>query len=54
MDIYGTVNFTNNIGVKGGYRSLDVGYLIKADTGAFNAEGDLLRGGRPLLSAARV
>ena len=33
------MNFTNNIGVKGGYRSLDVGYLIKADTGSFMLKG---------------
>jgi hypothetical protein len=39
MDIYGTVNFTNYIGVKGGYRSTNVGYLIKADTGALNLKG---------------
>jgi len=39
LDIYGTVNFTNNIGVKGGYRSTDVGYLIKADTGSFVLKG---------------
>jgi hypothetical protein len=39
IDIYGTLNFTNNIGVKGGYRSRDVGYLIKADSGAFTLKG---------------
>ena len=39
IDIYGTLNFTNNIGVKGGYRSRDVGYLIKSDTGAFVMKG---------------
>ena len=39
LDIYGTLNFTNNIGVKGGYRSRDVGYLIKSDTGAFTLKG---------------
>jgi hypothetical protein len=39
VDIYGTVNFTNNIGVKGGYRSRDVGYLIKSDSGAFTLNG---------------
>ena len=37
--IYGTVNFTNNIGVKGGYRSLDLGYIIKDDTGSFTLKG---------------
>ena len=39
LDIYGTLNFTNNIGVKGGYRSRDVGYLIKSDTGQFTMKG---------------
>jgi len=39
LDIYGTVNFNNYIGVKGGYRSTNVGYLIKADTGALNLKG---------------
>ena len=39
VDIYGTLNFTNNVGVKGGYRSRDVGYLIKSDSGAFTLKG---------------
>ena len=39
IDVYGTLNFTNNIGVKGGYRSRDVGYLIKSDSGAFTLNG---------------
>jgi hypothetical protein len=39
FDLYGTLNFTNNVGVKGGYRSRDVGYLIKSDTGAFTLKG---------------
>jgi hypothetical protein len=39
LDIYGTVNFTNNVGVKGGYRSLDMGYLIKQDNAAFTLRG---------------
>jgi hypothetical protein len=39
LDIYGTVNFTPNIGVKGGYRSLDVGYLIKSDSGSMTLRG---------------
>jgi len=39
VDIYGTVNFTNNIGVKGGYRTRDVGYLFKSDSGAFTLNG---------------
>ena len=39
IDIFGTLNFTNNVGVKGGYRSRDVGYLIKSDSGAFVMRG---------------
>jgi len=39
VDIYGTVNLTNNIGFKGGYRSLDMGYLVKEDTGSFVMKG---------------
>jgi hypothetical protein len=39
IDIYGTVNFTNNVGVKGGFRSIDVGYLIKSDAGSFTLKG---------------
>ena len=39
IDVYGTLNFTNNIGVKGGYRSRDVGYLINSDSGQFTMKG---------------
>ena len=39
VDAYATLNFTNNIGVKGGFRSLNVGYLVKQDTGAFTLNG---------------
>jgi hypothetical protein len=39
FDLYGTVNFTNNIGVQGGFRSLDLGYLIKTDTGSLTLKG---------------
>jgi len=39
LDIFGTVNFNNNIGVKAGYRSVDVGYLIKSDAGSFTLKG---------------
>ena len=52
FDIYGTVNFTNNIGVKVGYRSLDVGYLDQVRHRHVQAEGDVLRGGRAVLSSA--
>lgn len=39
LDIYGTVNFTPNIGVKGGYRSTDVAYLFNSDTGSLTLNG---------------
>jgi hypothetical protein len=39
VDVYGTINFTNNVGVKAGYRSLDLGYLIKSDQGTFTLNG---------------
>jgi len=39
VDVYGTVNFTNNVGVKAGYRTLDLGYLIKNDQGSFVLKG---------------
>jgi hypothetical protein len=31
-DLYGTLNFTNNIGVQAGYRSLDVGVAVNASS----------------------
>jgi hypothetical protein len=39
FDFYGTVNFTNNIGVQAGFRRFDVGYELKNDTGAFTVTG---------------
>jgi hypothetical protein len=39
MDFYGTVNFTNNVGARFGYRSLDVGYVVKSDSGNFKLKG---------------
>ncbi len=39
IDVYGTVNFTDKVGVKGGYRTLDLGYAIKDDTGSFVLKG---------------
>ena len=53
VDIYGTLNFTNNVGVKGGYRSRDVGYLIKSDSGAFTLKGIYFGAVAALLSCAR-
>jgi len=39
LDIYGTVNITNNFGGKIGYRSFDVGYAAKGDSGSFVLKG---------------
>ncbi len=39
VDIYGTVNVTNNIGAQLGYRSLDMGFTYEANAGAFNFNG---------------
>lgn len=39
VDVYGTLNFTNNIGVQGGYRSMDLGYFVRPDTGSFKFQG---------------
>ncbi len=39
FDLYGTVNFTNNIGTQIGYRSLDVGFVVDTDTGTFKMKG---------------
>ena len=39
VDIYGTINFTPNVGTQIGYRAMDVGYLVKTDTGAMTLKG---------------
>jgi hypothetical protein len=39
LDIYGTVNFVKNFGVQAGYRTMNLGYLIKEDTGDFVLKG---------------
>lgn len=39
FNVYGTVNFTNNIGAQVGYRSVDVMYRVKTDTGHFTLNG---------------
>ena len=39
LDIYGTLNFTNNLGVQSGYRTFDVGYHIEDNTGSFVLKG---------------
>lgn len=39
VDVYGTLNFTNNVGLQVGYRSLDFGYIVKTDEGALKLKG---------------
>jgi hypothetical protein len=39
FDLYGTVNFTDNFGAQVGYRSFDVFYKVKRDTGTLNLSG---------------
>lgn len=39
IDVYGTLNATKNVGVKVGYRSIDLGYKFKEDTGSFKLTG---------------
>jgi hypothetical protein len=39
FDFYGTLNFTNNVGVQAGYRSLDVSYTVKEDFGSMTLKG---------------
>jgi hypothetical protein len=44
FDLYGTLNFTNNVGVMGGYRSLDVSYTVDFDYGQLKMKGYYLMG----------
>jgi len=39
FDVYGTVNANRFIGAQFGYRSFDVGYEFKKDTGSFILKG---------------
>jgi hypothetical protein len=39
LDIYGTVNFNNYVGVQGGYRSFDVFYKVEDDNGDLQIRG---------------
>jgi hypothetical protein len=39
LDIYGTVNFTDNFGVQAGYRSFDVEYKVEKDAGHLQLKG---------------
>ncbi len=44
FDLYGTVNFTRNVGATVGYRSIDVFYQADNDTGALKFNGLYLSG----------
>ena len=44
LDIYGTLNFTNNIGVQAGYRSFDLGYTVKKNTTVTDAGSFVVKG----------
>ena len=39
FDLYGTINFSDNFGVDAGYRSFDVDYLVKTDSGTLKLKG---------------
>ena len=39
LDIYGTVNFTQNFGAQVGYRSFDVSYIAESDNGDLRLRG---------------
>jgi hypothetical protein len=39
FDVYGTVNFTDHFGAQVGYRSFDVFYKVKRDTGSLTLKG---------------
>ena len=39
FDLYGTVNFTDNVGAQIGYRSVEVGYKFEKDTGTLRHSG---------------
>jgi hypothetical protein len=39
LDLYGTVNFTDNVGAQGGYRSFDVVYKVDNDNGTLRLKG---------------
>jgi hypothetical protein len=43
-DFYGTVNFNNHAGVIGGWRKLDLGYVVKLDRGDLDMSGLYLMG----------
>lgn len=44
FDLYGTVNFTNNVGAQVGYRSFDVLYKVHSDEGILKLKGPYFGG----------
>jgi hypothetical protein len=44
FDLYGTVNFNNYVGAQLGYRSLDVFYKVKLDSGTMTLKGPYFGG----------
>ncbi len=44
VDVYATVNFTDNIGASAGYRDFDVTYRVKQDSGDFHVKGFYVAG----------
>lgn len=44
LDLYGTINFTNNLGAQIGFRSFDVGVTVKEDDGPLSTGSFVLRG----------
>lgn len=44
FDVYATINFSNNVGVQGGYRSLDAMYQVDEDSGDLTLRGVYFRG----------
>jgi hypothetical protein len=44
FDLYGTINFNNHLGAQLGYRSIDVFYKVKKDTGTMTLKGPYFGG----------
>jgi hypothetical protein len=44
LDVYGTLNFTNNVGVQAGYRRLDIDYVVDLDAGDLTLKGPYFAG----------
>ena len=54
IDFYATVNFTNNAGAQFGYRSFDLGYVVKSDIGDFKLKGFYFGGVVRYYSTCRI